>query len=331
VAFDSHGTTLVPDDTNNASDVFVRDRLLRTTERVSVSSTGDQTAALRRPHSNTPTISADGRFVAFASFASNLAPNDTNTTADVFVRDRLAGTTELVSVSMGGTSGDSDSGNPTLSADGRWIAFWSTASDLVPGDVMGTDDVFLADRTTGTVELVSATWNGTPNDAPTGIGPFSRPAISDDARYVSFTHPAGNIVPDDTNGLSDVFVRDRAFGTTERLSLGVGGVEANGRSIFTAMSADGRFVAFESEASNLVAGDGNGVADVFVADRQTGAVVRVSTAGDGTEANDFSSKPAMSADGRRIAFYSKASNLVPKDSNGKYLGLDVFVRSLEWP
>jgi hypothetical protein len=263
VAFDSWATMLVPADTNSRPDVFVRDRVLGTTERVSVDSNGAEADG----RSQDPTISADGRYVAFDSGASNLVPGDTTSFwQDVFVRDRQAGTTERLSVTAGGIEGDAASYNPTLSADGAWVAFWSDASNLVPGDAPFTSDVLIVERATHAIELVSVTWDGASNDAPLGVGPYGRPAVSDDGRFVAFNHGATNIVPDDTNGVNDVFVRDRVLGTTERVSVGVSGAEANGPSIFPSISSDGRFVAFESDATNLVAGDTNGVADVFVRD-----------------------------------------------------------------
>jgi Tol biopolymer transport system component len=327
VAFDSTADTLVPGDTNSRTDVFVRDRAAGTTERVSLGPAGAQ------PNQGCfgPSISADGRFVAFSSSATNLVPDKTTFTADVYLRDRLAATTERLSLGPGGVEGDTDSFNPTLAPDASVVAFWSYASNFVPGDTPFSGDVFVVVLATHVVELVSATWDGMALDMSDGEAPFFRPAVSADGHFVAFNHAARNIVSGDTNQVSDIFVRDRTLGTTERVSVGVGGTQANGPSVSASISADGRFVAFESEASNLVVGDTNGVADVFVADRDTGTIVRVSEGLNAAEGNDFSSRPFLSADGRRVAYWSKASNLVRNDRNGRYLGFDVFVRFLEAP
>ena len=324
VAFDSWATTLVPGDTNVRPDVFVRDRVLGTTTRVSVDSDGTE----GNGYSTNPALSPDGRYVGFSSTASNLVVGDTNLWSDVFVHDRMTGTTERVSLAADGSEGDQPSFSPSFSADAQLVAFWSTANNLVPGDGGDTTDVFIVDRSTHAIEWVSVPWNGVPGLNP---GPYSRPGMSADGRFVAFGGGGDGIVPGDQNGVGDVFVRDRVLGTTERVSVGLGGGDANGQSIFASISADGRFVAFESEASNLVPGDMNGVADVFVADRTTGTIVRASLAFDGSEGNDFSSQPALSADGRRLAYWGKASNLVRNDRTGKFLGFDVFLRSLDWP
>src|SRR5207244_3637084 len=151
VAFDSDASNLVPGDTNDAPDVFVRDRVAGKTERISVSSSGAQ----GNDGSVSPSISADGRYVAFVSRSTNLVSGDTNAQYDVFVRDRLAGTTECVSVSTSGQLGNSASSGASMSADGRYVAFYSSSSNLVPGDTNGKSDVFVRDRATGITERVS--------------------------------------------------------------------------------------------------------------------------------------------------------------------------------
>src|SRR5207249_1268748 len=205
--------------------------------------------------------------------------------------------------------------HPALSADGRFVAFGSDATNLVAGDTNGTTDVFVHDRQTGTTERVSvASGGGTQGNGKSG-GFFAFPALSADGRFVAFQSDATNLVAGDTNGTTDVFVHDRQTATTERVSV-------NGFSAGPALSADGRFVAFHSTGSNLVAGDTNGATDVFVHDRQTGTTERVSGASDGTQGNDASAGPALSADGRLVAFHSSATNLVAGDANRAY---DVFV------
>src|SRR5438445_6610436 len=271
-------------------------------------------------------LSADGRFVAFDSAATDLVAGDTNGVSDVFVHDRQTGTTERVSVASGGAQGNGSSGligfafPPALSADGRFIAFVSFATNLVAGDTNAATDVFVHDRLTGTTERVSVASGGTEgNDASLGF------ALSADGRFVAFQSDATNLVPGDTNGATDVFVRDRQTGMTERVSVASDGTQANNASSYPVLSADGRFVAFHSAGTNLVAGDTNGATEVFVHDRQTGTTERVSVASGGTQGNDSSAGPALSADGGLVAFHSTATNLVSGDANGAY---DVFVHEL---
>jgi Tol biopolymer transport system component len=316
VAFASGATNLVSGDTNWSADVFVRDRQSGTTERVSVDSLGAQGNGT----SVAPSISADGRYVAFSSLAS-LVSGDTNFDDDVFVHDRQGGTTERVSVDSFGTQGNSDSYAPSISADGRYVAFWSRATNLVGGDTNGAYDVFIRDRQSGTTERVSIDSLGAQ-----GNGDSRYPSISADGRYVAFHSVATNLVGGDTNGWLDVFVRDRQSGTTERVSVDSFGAQGNGESLAPSISADGRYVAFTSAASNLVSGDTNGAPDVFVRDRQSATTERVNIDSLGAQGNDSSSEsraPSISADGRYVAFHGDATNLVSGDTNGR---ADVFVR-----
>jgi Tol biopolymer transport system component len=284
------------------------------TRRVSVSSAG----AEGNNWSYYPSISADGRFVAFSSDASNLVAGDGNGTSDVFVRDRATGKTRRVSVSSAGAEGNNASYDPSISADGRFVAFHSDASNLVAGDGNGTSDVFVRDRATGKTRRVSVSSAGAE-----GNGDSYASSISADGRFVAFHSNASNLVAGDGNGTSDIFVHDRATGKTRRVSVSSAGAQGNGASYNPSISADGRFVAFHSNASNLVAGDGNGTTDVFVHDRATGKTRRVSVSSAGAEGNGASYNPSISADGRFVAFESSASNLVAGDGNGTS---DIFVR-----
>jgi Tol biopolymer transport system component len=288
-----------------------------TTELVSVSSAGVQGNSSSY---GTPSISADGRYVAFYSPASNLVSGDTNGSVDIFVRDRQTGTTELVSVSSSGVQGNGSSYSPSISADGRYVAFYSLASNLVTADTNLYEDVFVRDRQAGTTERVSVSSAGAQGNSSSYT-----PSISADGRYVAFRSYATNLVSGNVNGYSDIFVRDRQTGTTTRVSVANAGYEGNNDSSSPSISADGRYVAFASLASNLVsgAGDTNGVEDIFVRDRQTGTTERVSVSSAGTQGNGASSSPSISADGRYVAFYSLASNLVSGDTNGTF---DIFVR-----
>jgi Tol biopolymer transport system component len=321
VAFSSYASNLVPGDTNGDWDMFVRDLRTNATTRVSIASDGTQGNA---NSSNSPSISADGRYVAFPSNASNLVAGDTNGKSDIFVRDRQANTTTRVSIASDGTQGNGSSAFPSISADGRYVAFVSSASNLVPGDTNGVWDIFVRDRQANTTTRVSIASDGTQgNDSS-----YTSPSISADGGYVAFLSIASNLVPGDTNATIDVFVRDRQTNTTTRVSLATDGTQGNGASGWPSISADGRYVAFQSAASNLVPADTNWVSDVFVRDRQTDTTTRVSLAADGTQGNDDAIYTSISADGRYVAFESTASNLVPGDTNSVE---DVFVATLAQP
>lgn len=284
-----------------------------TTTRASVATGGTEA---NNP-SELPSVSADGRFVSFFSGASNLVAGDTNGNPDVFVRNLADGTIERISVATDGTQAAGSSDYSSISADGRFVAFYSTATNLVNGDTNATSDIFVRDRQTNTTTRVSVADNGTQ-----GNGSSDTPSISADGRFVAFSSTASNLVSNDTNGLLDVFVHDRQSKTTERVSVPSAGGQANGVSAWPSISADGRFVAFLSSASNLVSGDTNGFDDVFVRDRQTGTTGLISKGLGGAAANGSSNSPSISADGRYVAFSSLASNLVSGDTNG---GTDVFV------
>lgn len=318
--FTSYASNLVPGDTNNTRDVFVHDRVTGKTERVSVASDGAEANGYNG--SGWPAISADGRYVAFNSSASNLVPEDSARNWDIFVHDRDTGTTERVSVGSDGAETFVDSGAPSLSADGRYVVFDSTAgTTLDPADTNGLWDVFLHDRETGKTERVSVGTNGEQGNA--SVGPPRQLAVSADGRYVTFSAFADNFVPSDTNFAGDVFVHDRVTDRTERVSVSSDGTQANSHSGLPSMSADGRFVTFESIASNLVPGDTNNDWDIFVHDRTTGVTERVSVAGDGAQSNGLSMFFAIGQDGRHVAYNSLASNLVPGDTNAT---TDIFVR-----
>ncbi len=308
VAFQSWASNLVPNDTNDANDIFVHDRQTGQTTRVSVDSAGVQ----GNYHSYYPSISSDGRYVTFQSFASNLVANDTNRMSDIFVHDRQTAQTTRVSVSSEGVQGNHHSYNPSISSDGRYLAFDSYASNLVPNDTNGgIGDVFVHDRETGQTTIVSVDSAGMQGNLWS-----SYPSISSDGRYVAFQCYASNLVPNDTNGTMDILVHDRETGQTTRVSVNSEGVQGNDYSGFPSISPDGRYVAFESIASNLVPNDTNGDCDIFVHDRQTGQTTRVSVSSEGVQGNLPSYYPSISWDGRYVAFNSFAGNLAPNSSNG---------------
>src|SRR5690606_542044 len=283
VAFHSSAFELVADDTNAVWDVFVHDRQTGVIDRVSVSSNGDQATF---GDSFLPSISPNGRYISFASGAPDLTAGDTNGVDDIFVHDRGTGDTERVSLNSDGEEANSNSYASALSADGRFVAFESDASNLVTDDTNGMRDIFIHDRQTGQTRRVSVALAGQPNGASSDV------SISADGRYVAFSSLASNLVEDDGNGSYDVFVHDLQSESISRVSLDSNGSEGDGDSFEPAMSPDGRFISFTSRATNLVADDTNGVADVFVHDRQTGETTRVSVSSDGTEGDGDSLESA---------------------------------------
>ena len=313
VAFESSADNLVSGDTNGVWDVFVRDRLTNTTNRVSVATNGAQA----NDTSSSPAISADGRHVAFVSRASNLGILHPHGNANVFVHDRQSGVTTPVSLAFLGGYPFEDSYYPSISGDGRYVAFASLSPNLVPIDVNGWEDVFVHDCLSGSTQLVSMNSSG-------GQGNLGsdEASISADGRFVAFSSGADNLVSGDTNGRYDVFVHDCRSGATELVSVDSSGTQGNNNSFGPSISGDGRFVAFASLATNLTPATTGGWGDVFVRDRQTGTTELVSYVAAGRAGNGRSASPSISADGRYVAFTSWASDLVSVDTNGTY---DVFV------
>ena len=314
VAFQSYATNLIPSDAYFDYDVYLHDRVTGTTEKVNLRSNGAQTVSGR---SFEPSISGDGRYVAFHSSAFDLVAGDLNDVEDVFVRDRVAGTTERVSVSTAGVEGDFDSFRPEITPDGRFVGFSSFATTLVAND-SNQGDAFLHDRLTGTTEKMSVASDGSP-----ALGQSSLGGLSADGRFVTFSSTAANLVANDTNNRTDAFLRDRLLETTRRVSVNTGEGEGQDFSIPTSISADGRFVVMQSLARNLMPGDGNGAMDIFVRDRVHDTTERVSLDSDGAQAIGGSFEAVISADGRWVAFSSFANNLFTVDYNGD---IDIFVR-----
>jgi Tol biopolymer transport system component len=373
VVFESWATNLVPGDTNGFGDVFAHDTRTGVTEIVSVDSTGAQ----GNNSSYGASASSDGHLVAFCSDASNLVPGDTNATTDVFVRDRVAGTTERISVDPTGADGNNMSFQAAISADGNFVAFASYATNLVAGYGLYSQ-IYLRDRVNGITSIVSVD-----DSLAQAIGQCVHPAICADGHAIAFVTPAANLVSSDTNGAPDVYVRDLSTGHTERVSVDSAGAEGNGWSGWAdpvAISDDGNRVAFSSTANNLVPidtnttwqdsfvrdralgwtvsididatghtapygalnptisgdgrfaacssysallpGDTNGVDDVYVVDLLTGTQSIASVDSNGIQCNGSCSWASLSQDGSRISFGSNATNLVSGDTNGGY---DVFV------
>lgn len=311
IAFHSAASNLVPNDSNFVEDVFVFDRLRNTFTCVSVDANGVPVGGF---HSS---ISANGRFVAFASESPNLVAGDVNGLIDIFVRDLQTRTTFLVSVSSTGVQSDDLSERAALSDDGQFVVFESVASTLVTGDSNGERDIFLHNIGTGTTTRVSVNSSGTQSN-----GNSFNASVSGNGARVVFQSSANNLVAADSNGLDDVFLREG--GVTTRISVDDAGTQGFGSSQDPDISADGRFVSFESNASNLVAGDGNNEYDIFVHDLQLATTVRVSVNSFGQEGLGGGSFFSQIGDGGRfIAFESFANNLVGADTNSVR---DVFLR-----
>ncbi len=304
VAFHSVAGNIVPGDT-----LFVFDQLAFTTIGISVASNGTPA----NDDCFSPSISADGRYVAFVSAATNLVPGDTNGFYDVFVHDCVTGVTTRASIDSNGAqgNGDVDLDPPAISADGRYVAFSSAATNLVAGDTNGAADVFVRDLQAGTTTRVSVNSLG----AQANNSSFSV-SLSGDGRFVAFSSIANNLVAGDTNGKWDIFVRDLLNSVTTSVTCDPNWVIGDGNSFTPSLSADGRVLAFYSDSTNLVPGDTNQNGDVFVVDRQTGLLSRASVSSSGVQAQGFSQSPSISADGRFVAFYSNAANLVANDGNG---------------
>ncbi len=287
------------------------------TEIVSISSTGQSGNNISGRFAG-PAISGNGRVIAFDSMATTLVPGDTNIEVDVFVHDRDTDITERVSVSSTGVQGNDTSTRPAIDGTGNLVVFDSSASNLVLGDNNNGLDVFVHNRTTHTTERASVS----SSEAQGNNQSFS-PTISADGRSVCFISLASNLVTGDTNGVEDVFVRDLIDGTTERVNLTSGGEQGNSSTTLASISADGRWVTFQSFATNFVPDDTNGHFDVFLHDRDTGITERVSLTDDEQEANAGCSGPSVNGDGRFVVFYSNATNLVSEDTNER---TDIFLR-----
>lgn len=251
---------------------------------------------------SSPWISGDGRYVVLASEADDLIPDDNNAFTDIFLWDRLDNSIQRINLALNGEEADAPSHAPVISEDGRYVFYTSEATNLVAFDFNDLSDLFIYSIEQGTTERLSQSFDGSEVDQPI----LGRPSVSADGRFVAFATDASRVVENDTNGVADVFVLDREASTTERISLAtLTANQGNSASHEPAISADGRFVTFTSEASNLIGDDTNGVADVFVHDRQSATTDRVSVATDRREVTQASWSPAISADGSSVAFISR--------------------------
>ncbi|MEB3182293.1 MAG: hypothetical protein VKL59_25135 [Nostocaceae cyanobacterium] len=350
VAFQSNATNLVRGDTNSLSDIFVRDVRRGKTTRVSIGSDGTQANGA----SLNASISSDGRFVVFESEASNLVPQDTNGKKDVFLHDTKSGTTTLISVDSTGNQADEDSYRPYISNDGRYVTFTSKANNLDSNapNVVRTEDVFVRDLQTSTTS-----WIRSPQEGPSPNRTLNSRTrdISGDGRYVLYesTIVTGSV-------LTTLYVYDQHTQTSQKIDSGFRGdfrkssisddgrfvaygfgpslganitklydqqtnssreilLGQNGTRVFTqslSLSGNGRYLAFSSSQNDVVPGDTNQASDVFIYDIDNSTTQRVSVNARGREANGNSFSPSLSADGRFLAFASDATNLVPRDTNG---------------
>jgi Tol biopolymer transport system component len=309
---------LAAGDTNGYRDVYLRDMLLGTTTLVSLTRTGAQGSS----HSTAPAISGNGRYVAFETASTNFERDFNGNARDIYVRNLQTGAIHRVNESAAGAQGDGESLAPVLGTSGRYVAFVSSSENLVAGDTNGRRDVFLRDRKLRTITRVSLTDAGHQNPGG-GVGV----TMSATGRYIGFTTDEP-LVPADTNGTADAYVRDVTEGRTILVSVASGGQIGNNNSFPASrysISANGRFVAFVSQADNLVPGDTNGSEDIFVRDlvQQTTARVNVSTAGE--QDHGTLNYAAISGNGRHVVFASFGTELVPHDTNEL---MDVFDRDL---
>lgn len=310
VFFQSAADDFVPGDSNNKTDLFIRD-LQSATTTLALTGVG---GAATNGDSYAPRATPDGRYMVFQSTATNLVDSDTNGVRDWFVRDRVAGTNQLVNV-------DSDEVQSTstvshwacISDNGRYVAFTSEAEDLVSDDTNGARDVFLRDLEAGTTTRVSVDSDEAEVPAPSGVSPYI--AMSADGRYVAFATGAA-LDSTDVNTRDDVYIRDTQEDTTKLVSLGDSQSVGNNYATAVALSPDGGHVAFMSAATDLLPGDTEGKVDVFVRDLASKAISRASVNGAGVGGNLDAGGPLVGDDGAWVLFGSDATNLVTGDTNG---------------
>ena len=315
VVFTSSAPDLVAGDTNGINDIFVKNLVTGNIERVSLSSAGGQANG----HSSDPVFSPDGNKVMFWSEASNLVAGDTNGARDVFIKDLVTGAVERVSVSGTGVQGNASSGNAVFSPDDNSILFLSTASNFTAGDTGGYADIFLKSLVTGVVQRISASASGVGGDNDS----FA-PQFSPDGNYVVFHSAARNLTADNV-GTYEIYLKNVSTGAVTLISKNAAGDPANQATGFPVFSPDGTRIAYSSNAINLVSGDNNGMADIFVYDITTQTTQLVSLSASGLAANGSSYIPRFSSDCTKIVFLSYASNFAPNDTNGDG---DVFVKDL---
>ncbi|MCF7831793.1 MAG: peptidoglycan-binding protein [Candidatus Pacebacteria bacterium] len=318
VVFHSSATNLVSNDTNGLHDVFLHDIETEETIRVSESFLGGDSDG----SAYDPVISADGRYIVFESNATNLVPDDINGEPDVFLYDRINQSMNIVSFDSNGIQGNNDSTDPSISADGQYVVFKSSATNLVLDDTNGVNDVFLRDTVLQTTVRLSVDSNDVQGNAASNY-----PQISHDGRYVVFESSATNLVSDDTNGVSDIFLYDNNDTSLIRVSKNEQGEQGNGASGFNTkvfrISGGGEYIIFESNATNLVSDDTNGIKDLFLYTIDTEAIERISKTATGDQISvGNSTQSTISGNGSYVSFASSATNIIPDDTNGVF---DIFI------
>ncbi|WP_370978721.1 dockerin type I domain-containing protein [Agaribacterium sp. ZY112] len=318
VVFLSYASNLVSNDTNGLADIFVRDRVNNSTERVNLRPGGAESMFEARE----PDISGDGRFVVYVSDDDQLVANDNNGFQDVFVYDRHERTTQRINVSNTGEQANMPSFDPRISEDGSAVIFTSPASNLVPGDNNGFDDIFIYDLASSQIQRV----NVNSQNIEAMNGPSFGAELSADGRFVVFTSNADNLVSNDNNGHDDIFIRDTQESTTSRVNVSSSGQQANSHSEAPSVSSNGRYVSFMSRASNLVNNDNNGFEDIFVHDRETSTTEKISELSNGAETDLPSFSPVISSNALYLVYESDSDMLVAGDNNG---WSDIFVAQLD--
>jgi uncharacterized repeat protein (TIGR01451 family) len=316
VAFYSSATNLDPADSDTINDTYVKDVVTGDIVLASTSDAGVKGNAA----AVVPDISADGTRVAFYSHANNLDPGDTDFLADIYVKDLLTGDIVLVSTSDAGVKGNRDSFVPTISADGRSVAFYSSANNLDPGDGDLLPDIYVKDLLTGDIVLASTSDTGVKGNNESFL-----PAISGDGGSVAFGSAARNLDPADTDTTEDIYVKDLLTGDIVLASTSDAGLKGNASSVEATVSADGVRVGFGSFAANLDPADIDHDRDIYVKDISTGDITLASASDAGVKSNAGSFRPNISADGRRVAFDSNGANLDPVDVDPT---LDAYVKDL---
>lgn len=311
VVIESDATNFVAGDTNGLRDAFVKDNVTGELRLASSSSAG----VIGNAISFGSAMTSDGRYVLLNSDATNFIASDLNGVRDAFVKDMQTGEINIASTSSAGVQANATSAARAMSEDGRYVLIASSATNLVAGDTNGVGDVFVKDMVTGTMSLVSTSSSGVQGNASSTLG-VNGIALSADGRYAVFESDATNLVSGDTNGVTDVFMKDLVTGVTTRISTDSSGTQGNSTSGAKSISADGKFAIFNSLSTNLVSGDTNGVQDAFLKNLETGETTRISTDSDGNQSNATSSAESISSDGRYVLMGSSASNLVSGDTNG---------------
>ena len=317
VVFQSSADNLVPDDTNDLTDIFVKNLDTGAIVRVSVNKDGEEANDICNNGQFSPTSSNK---VLFQSYADNLVPDDTNSSMDLFIKDLSTGVVTRVSTAVDGTESSADSYNASFSADGKKVVFESYADNLIPNDTNSSNDIFIKNIASGVVTRVSVAADGTEADSSS-----YNPSLSADGKKVIFESMASNLVPGYSSGGNYIYIKDLQTGEVSIVSANTEGAVPDSDSYNASISADGKKAIFESLATNLVADDTNGTSDIFIKDLTSGVITRV-TGTEGQQANSDVYNASFSPSGKKILFDSNATNMTGTATNGVY---NVFLFVLE--